>query len=380
MSAVLSSIKAFFARHLMTMTLVLLILTFLAGLLYPMSVITIPSGNIGILWRRFAGGTDLTTVWNEGIHLIAPFDELIIYDARLLQVEHDFDVLSNDGLTITVNIAFRYRIIKENAPVLHKYVGANYTNILLLPEIGSQARNVFSQYAPDQIYTKRDEIQEKIEFAVRDSLTNEFNPDSLINVEYIQLEDVLIRSIRLPPEVQASIVRKVEQYHLSLEYVHRLNRERSEAERRIIEANGIRQFQEIIGEGITQAYLQWKGIDATLQLAQSNNAKVVIIGSGSSGMPLILGNLDSASASGGQAGVTMNTPTGNAPTGATARPSGLTELMPPPLRLTTPPDETAPRPQETGAPAAPTAPAEESPPYESPAGPRKPALPGGQHR
>jgi prohibitin 1 len=371
-SAVLSSIKAFFARHLMTMTLVLLILTFLAGLLYPMSVITIPSGNVGVLWRRFAGGTDLTTVWDEGIHLIAPFDELIIYDARLLQVEHDFDVLSNDGLTITVNIAFRYRIIKENVPVLHKYVGAKYTDILLLPEIGSQARNVFSQYAPDQIYTKRDEIQEKIEFAVRDSLTNEFNPDSLINVEYIQLEDVLIRSIRLPPEVQASIVRKVEQYHLSLEYVHRLNRERSEAERRIIEANGIRQFQEIIGVGITQAYLQWKGIDATLQLAQSNNAKVVIIGSGSSGMPLILGNLDSASGSGGQAGVTLNTPTG-----ATARPSGLTELMPPPLRLTTPPDETAPRPQETGAPASL---AEESPPHESPVGPRKPALPGGQHR
>jgi hypothetical protein len=127
--------------------------------------------------------------------------------------------------------------------------------------------------------------------------------------------------------------------------------------------------------GITQAYLQWKGIDATLQLAQSNNAKVVIIGSGSSGMPLILGNLDSASASGGQAGVTLNTPTG-----ATARPSGLTELMPPPLRLTTPPDETAPRPQEIVAPAAPAALAEELPPSESPIGPRKPALPGGQHR
>ena len=207
----------------MTMTLFLLILTFLAGLLYPLSVITIPSGRIGVLWHRFSGGTDLTTVWDEGLHLIAPYDEVIIYDARLLQVEHDFDVLSNDGLTMTVNIAFRYRIIKENAPILHKYVGQDYTGILLLPSIGSQARGIFAHYAPDQIYTKRDEIQEKIEFAVRDTLTNEFNPNSLINVEYVQLEDVLIRSIKLPPEVQASIVRKVEQYHLSLEYVHRLN-------------------------------------------------------------------------------------------------------------------------------------------------------------
>jgi prohibitin 1 len=357
---VLRSIKDFFARHLMTMTLFLLILTFLAGLLYPLSVITIPSGRIGILWHRFSGGTDLTTVWEEGLHLIAPYDEVIIYDARLLQVEHDFDVLSNDGLTMTVNIAFRYRIIKDNAPILHKYVGQDYTDILLLPSIGSQARGIFAQYAPDQIYTKRDEIQEKIEFAVRDTLTNEFNPDSLINVEYVQLEDVLIRSIKLPPEVQASIVRKVEQYHLSLEYVHRLNRERSEAQRREIEANGIRKFQEIIGEGITQAYLQWKGIDATLQLAQSNNAKVVIIGSGSSGMPLILGNLDSTSpvAGTGQASATLS-----APTGATAQPSGLTELMPPPLRLTTPPDETHPRQQPTIAPL--TAPEGSSPQSES---------------
>ncbi|GEO42591.1 hypothetical protein SAE02_67390 [Skermanella aerolata] len=376
MRVVLNSIKAFFARHLMTMTLVLLIATFLAGLLYPMSVITIPAGNVGVLWRRFAGGTDLTTVSDEGIHLIAPFDELVIYDARLLQVEHDFDVLSSDGLTMTVNIAFRFRIIKENTPILHKYVGMNYTEILMLPEIGSQARNVFSQYLPDQIYTKRDEIQEKIEFAVRDSLTNEFNPDSLINVEYIQLEDVLIRSIRLPPEIQASIVRKVEQYHLSLEYTHRLNRERSEAERRIIEANGIRQFQEIIGEGITQAYLQWKGIDATLQLAQSNNAKVVIIGSGSSGMPLILGNLDSASGQGGSGSVSLN-----APTGATSRPSGLTELMPPPLRLTTPPDETAPSPQAPAARSLPPVPVEGWPtPSDASGESRKPALPGGQHR
>jgi prohibitin 1 len=132
--SVLRSVKEFFSRHLMTMTLFLLVATFLAGLLYPMSVITVPAGHVGVLWRRFAGGTDLNSIWEEGIHLIAPFDELIIYDARLLQVEHDFDVLSSDGLTITVNIAFRYRIIKENVPILHKYVGTDYANILILPE------------------------------------------------------------------------------------------------------------------------------------------------------------------------------------------------------------------------------------------------------
>jgi hypothetical protein len=165
------------------------------------------------------------------------------------------------------------------------------------------------------------------------------------------LEDVLIRSIRLPSEVQASIVRKVEQYHLSLEYVHRLNRERSEAERREIEANGIRKFQEIIGEGITQAYLQWKGIDATLQLAQSNNAKVVIIGSGSSGMPLILGNLDNGPGPIGPVPGQASATSPNAPSGSSAvtQPSGLTELMPPPLRLVTPPDETGPRPPKVSA-------------------------------
>ncbi|QQP93603.1 prohibitin family protein (plasmid) [Skermanella sp. TT6] len=358
MSSVWGHIKAFFRRHLMKVTMMLLILSFLAGLLYPMSVISIPSGHVGVLWRRFFGGTDTTTVWQEGIHLIAPFDELFIYDARLLQVHHDFDVLSSDGLNMTVNIAFRYRIVPEHVPILHKYVGRGYTDILLLPEIGSQARDIFATYMPDEIYTKRVEIQDKIEAQVRNNLITQFNPDKLIDVEYVKLEDILIRSIQLPADVQASIVRKVEQYHLSLEYVHRLNRERSEAQRREIEANGIRKFQEIIGEGITQAYLQWKGIDATLQLAQSPNAKVVIIGSGSSGLPLILGNIDGASAAGPGAGSgTVLLP------GALNQPSGLTELQPPPLRLAVPPDDNkriaVPLPAPAGAPpqAGPGAPA-----------------------
>jgi regulator of protease activity HflC (stomatin/prohibitin superfamily) len=329
LSSVWRHIKAFFARHLMKMTMTVLILVFIAGALYPMMIITIPAGHVGVLWRRFFGGTDLTTVWEEGIHLIAPYDELVIYDARLLQVEHSFDVLSSDGLNMTVDIAFRYNIVHHNVPILHKYIGKHYANILLLPEIGSQARAVFSEYLPDEIYTKRAEIQNHIEREVRRHLSKEFNPDLLIDVAFIKLEDVLIRSIKLPPEVQASIVRKVEQYHLALEYTHRLNRERSEATRREIEANGIRKFQEIIGEGITQAYLQWKGIDATLQLAQSPNAKVVIIGSGNTGMPLILGNFDAGL---GAVGASA------APLGVNQA-SGLNELKPPPLRLAMPPDD-----------------------------------------
>ena len=126
----------------------------------------------------------------------------------------------------------------------------------------------------------------------RSDLRQTFSPMAGHPIDFVKLDDVLIRGITLPPVVEAAINRKEEQKQLNLEYDYRLLREAKETERKRIEAQGIREFQDIVSSGITDSYLRWKGIEATLELARSNNAKMVIVGGGKGGLPIILGNMD----------------------------------------------------------------------------------------
>ncbi len=144
----------------------------------------------------------------------------------------------------------------------------------------SVAREVIAQYLPEEFNTtKREEIQLEIENRLAEKLSS----------NYIQLNDVLIRNIELPLTLEQAIERKLQQEQESLEYEFRIEKASKEAERKRIEAGGIRDFQNIVSQSITDDLLQWKGIEATTELASSNNAKVVVIGSGENGLPLILG-------------------------------------------------------------------------------------------
>jgi hypothetical protein len=110
----------------------------------------------------------------------------------------------------------------------------------------------------------------------------------------IILYDILVTGIELPAAIVAAINRKTEQYYIAEEYKFRVEREKRESERKKIEGEGIREFQTIVSQGISESYLRWRGIEATLQLSQSTNSKVVVIGAGRDGLPIILGNLDTA--------------------------------------------------------------------------------------
>lgn len=269
---------------------------------------TIDPGFVGVHWRRFGGGTQTVpgSQFEEGMAVIWPWDRLYLYDARLQQVERDFDVLSSDGLKITVNIAFRYEINKDYVGVLHKYAGPAYLDVMLSPDVGARARDIISRYNPEEIYTERRVgIQQEIRDAVDTNLKLNFNPiESEFKapkpgtvqptgpIQFLKMEDVLLRGMKLPQGVEEAIIRKNEQFHLNQEYNFRLLREAKESERKRIEAAGIRQFQDIVSPGLSDSYLKWRGIEATLDLARSNNAKIVVIGAGSSGMPLILGGTD----------------------------------------------------------------------------------------
>jgi regulator of protease activity HflC (stomatin/prohibitin superfamily) len=196
---------------------------------------------------------------------------------------------------------------RESVPQLHQSIGPNYVQALVVPEIGNRTRQVMAEYTAEDIYsTKRAEIQTKIRALVESMLgekmmTGGESEDQEENAAYriplyamLNLIDTLILGIELPSAVVTAINRKIEQYYISEEYKFRVAREIRESERKKIEAEGISEFQQTVSQGISDSYLQWRGIEATLQLAQSSNSTIVVIGAGRDGLPVILGNADAA--------------------------------------------------------------------------------------
>lgn len=274
--------------------LVILTLVGVIALIFMMPFIyhTIPAGHVAVLWKRFGGGTVVDEVYPEGFRLTYPWDQLVIYDARLQKVEKEIEALSSDGLKITLTLVWRFRLSPERAPLIHKFIGPDYAESVVAPTVSARTRDVIAVYQPDEVYTERRlKIQNQIIEAVRFDFREKFNPAGK-KLDWLTFEDVLIKDMTLPSGVQDAIVRKNAMFHEMEEYTFRVQREEKEAERKRIEAVGIRNFQEIVSNGMSDEYLRWRGVEATLELAKSPNAKVVVIGNAKNGLPIIL-NADS---------------------------------------------------------------------------------------
>ena len=297
----------FVDRYLPSIIIYLMLVTLVAVVLFPYAAVTVPSGHAGVLWKRFGGGTvlDPRQIRDEGLHLIWPWNELFLYDLRLQSVTETYNAISSDGVSLSSTMNIRFRLQRAAAPVIHQALGPNYPQLLVRPGIGSLTREVMAQYTAEQVYsTARQEIQDKIRSLAQDRLSEKMmeregdEPYRVSLSDTVILYDTLVYGIELPVLVVNAINRKIEQYYISEEYKFRVERERRESERKKIEAEGIREFQQIVSQGISDSYLRWRGIEATLQLSQSTNSKVVIIGSAKDGLPLILGNMAASPAEG----------------------------------------------------------------------------------
>lgn len=298
---VLDPVAHWIRRHATAILILLFFIIIGMIVLAPRIFITVPAGHVGVLWYRFFGGTVTDRSFGEGMHMIFPWDEMYIYDARLQNNARIYDTISSNGLAMKVDIAVRYRINRDTVGMLHKLVGPNYPEVLVYPEIGSHARELISRYTPEQLYTEtrafiQAEILERMVNQLGSSLTNQSFQGRLVTVE-----DVLIRGVTLPDRVAGAIERKAEQYQAMLEYDYRIAREKKEKERKKIEAEGIREFQDIVAKTITPEYLKLRGIEATMALATSKNSKTIIIG-GKDGLPVILNTADGQSSSSQAAG------------------------------------------------------------------------------
>lgn len=246
------------------------------------SAVTIDSGHAGVLYETLGDGVDAEKApLGPGFHVIAPWNRVIDYETRQQEVPEKMAVLSSNGLDIKLDASVLYEPDVANLGRLHNQKGVDYLNRVLQPAVRSAARSVVGRYTPEQLYSsKRDAIQEEIFEETK----------KIVEPQFIKLKDILIRDVTLPPTIKQAIERKLKQEQESLEYEFRLVTAQKEAEKVIIEAKGKAESNRILSASLTDKILQDKGIEATVKLSESPNSKVIVIGSGDSGMPIILGN------------------------------------------------------------------------------------------
>lgn len=251
----------------------------LAGLLYA-SIAYVPPGHVGVLTML---GKVTDDVLPEGTHFVNPIKVNHKMSIRTVELKETAEVPSNEGLLIKLDTSLLFRLDPLKANDVFRTIGPRYVDVVVEPNLRSAIRGVTASHTANALYTGgREEVAQRI----RDELTRELGPLG------ISVQAVLLRDVQLPAIVRTAIEAKqqAEQEALRMSFV--LDREQREAERKRIEAAGIRDFQQIVAQGISQQLLTWKGIEATEKLASSNNSKVVVIGSGRTGLPIILNTGD----------------------------------------------------------------------------------------
>lgn len=255
-----------------------IVLTLILVFLWPSIVITVRPGELGVLYSRFFGGTQLDRNYNEGLHIIQPWDILYIYDVRIQEETQDIDVLTVDGLTINVQVSLRFQIIRDRLPTLHQDIGPNFRNKVIIPIMNSAVRQTIGNYRPDDLYsTARQELQDQM-------LVDAVEEMGRIP---ILIHGFVVKSITLPEVLRKAIEDKLVAEQNYLRYNYLLLEAKQEAKRKAIEGEGIQMYQGLVNKNMTPNFLRYEGIRATKELAASPNAKIVVVG-GKDGLPLIL--------------------------------------------------------------------------------------------
>lgn len=243
-------------------------------------LIIVKSGEAGVLYRLLTTGTETNYIFPERFHLIWPWDTMHIYNVRIQTVIHEMSVLTNQGLPITLRLAIRFRPEYDMVGLLHKNVGPDYVDKIIIPQIESVLRKNIGQLDPEDVYTNKKGILNKILRVAIDETSR----------KYVIVDDIIIRSVELPQLVRQAIAEKLVEEQILQKYKYKLQIAEEEAKRKEIEAGGIKKYQATIAETISEPLIKWQAVQATQGLIESDNAKVVIIGAGEQGLPVILGN------------------------------------------------------------------------------------------
>ena len=266
----MSNLKGAFRRIAQIALLIVILFVLMAG------TTSIPTGNVGVLtlFGRVTGQT-----LPEGIHLINPLKSVEKMSVQTQSLKESANVPSNEGLILALDTSLLFRLDKSKADFVYQTVGNNYVEKIVEPTLRAAIRAATSAHTANALYTNAREL---VQQQIQEELTAQLAPRGVI------VENVLLRDVQLPAMLKGSIEAKqqAEQDALRMSFI--LQKEKQEAERKRIEAQGIADFQRIVATGISAQLLEWKGIEATEKLATSLNAKVVIIGNPKNGLPLVL--------------------------------------------------------------------------------------------
>ncbi|MBW4614500.1 MAG: prohibitin family protein [Desmonostoc vinosum HA7617-LM4] len=238
-------------------------------------LVIVPPGNVGII-NLFGRVSDNTL--NSGVHLLNPFSKVLKFSTRLKDVKENINATSQEGLNLNLDVSLQYKLDPQKAPTVYKTIGVDETQ-LIISRFRSTVRAITANYPASAIYsTKRQEIAQQID----QQLSQQISPLGFI------VEEALLRDVKMPDSLQAAIQEKLkaEQANQQMKFV--LEQERQEAQRKRIEAQGVADSQKIIATGLTNQVLQLRAIEATEKLAQSNNSKIVVLGSEKGGMPILI--------------------------------------------------------------------------------------------
>jgi regulator of protease activity HflC (stomatin/prohibitin superfamily) len=280
-------------QYLLQISLVLFISIGSLLILWNKVVYVVPAGNVGVMYRPLWGGVDMNNVYREGIHLVFPWNTFTQYDARLQNQTLELEVLTSDLLKSKVKVVYQYEIDSITLPMLHKYIGPDYRTKVIEPQIISIIRARVGSFSSDKAFTADlQTVMREITVTSDRILVDNVNPPGLKSVKLVRITNVEITNIAFPKEVEDAIERKMVELAKADGYKYILQAARQEAVRKEIEAEGIRKFQDIVRPGLSDNYLRWRGVEATQSLATSNNSKIIVFGSGPTGLPLVLGDMD----------------------------------------------------------------------------------------
>ncbi len=235
-----------------------------------------------VLFRTLSGTLEKENIIGPGWNIKAPWNEVYFYEVSENKVEETMDVLDKNGLNISVDVTVRFHPKYDKIGTIQENFRGDYIQRLVIPEARSSVRQVMGRYTAEEIYsTKRSDVEAAIKEETRKVLGAAGNE--------VEMKSLLIRSIKLPEQIKTAIENKLKQEQEALAYQFRLDKEKSEAERKRIAAEGEAQANKIINSSLTTALLRMRGIEATTELAKSPNSKIIIVGSGEDGLPLILG-------------------------------------------------------------------------------------------
>lgn len=249
-----------------------------ALLLLSKSVVVVPAGHVGV--KVLFGSVQKETL-DSGLHLVNPLLKIHDMSVRTQQISEDANVPSKEGLIVNLDVTVLYSLDPRSADKVYRTIGLDYENVVIAPSLRSVVRGVTAGYEAKALYTAERE-------ALATQMFDQLEP--MIEGRGIRLEKMMLRSVKLPEILSIAIEKKLEAEQQAEQMKFVLARETQEAERKRIEAKGISDYNREVAKGLTDNILKLRGIEATNKLAESNNAKIVVVGSGKSGLPLILGN------------------------------------------------------------------------------------------